>query len=218
MSVNNYRKMNGSRDGYSFIAGLVVCSAAAGALLLAALLAGGDGPADCPAIGDECDDGSYYVGSRELTDAAGKSLGDFDLFAAQTDLTDGEGNRLLMTFNDAVNHVAGLRDLHGHDGGRFENEAALYQAIGDGTCQGEWFIPPRDVLLENLYPNKDAGGLSGTFAEYGSVLAHWYWSCTQHRALAWRVYDVDFTDGFGAWDRKDSYSLSGRVVRAEPRP
>ena len=49
--------------------------------------------------------------------------------AAPQDLVDKAGGRLSLTFNDAVSHVAALRDWHGHDGGDFASDAALYDAV-----------------------------------------------------------------------------------------
>lgn len=178
------------------------------------------GPADCPDVGDRCADGTIYAGTWEPENGDGTTLGVFNLFAAPQDLTDDQGNRLLLTFNDAVAHIAGLKDWHGHDGGRFENDAALYAAIGDGSYGGEWFIPPQDVLLGNLYPNRNAGALSGTFAtEFdGFDFARWYWSCTEHRDFPSFVWLVRFSDGDVDWFSKDYEALSSRPVRAEPRP
>jgi hypothetical protein len=184
---------------------------------------GGDpdaGPADCPSVGDKCSDGTVYVGSRELKDGDGAALGDFYLFAAPEDLKDDQGNRLLLTFNEAVDHVADLRDFHGHAGGRFESGVALQEAIDSGLYDGEWFIPPEYILLNNLYRNKDEGALRGTFTtELGrSAFAPWYWSCTEPLDNPSTVHIVNFTDGDVDWNHKDNYELSVRPVRAEPRP
>ncbi|MGH6922861.1 MAG: hypothetical protein ACRED5_03735 [Propylenella sp.] len=177
------------------------------------------GPADCPQIGDACDDGTVYVGSREMKDTDGASLGAFYLFTPIEDLTDGNGDKMLLTFNEAAVHVAGLRGYFGHDGGGFASDPALYRAMRDGSYEGEWFIPPKDILVDNLYENRAQGALSGTFAEeYSSGLGLWYWSLTEHPGNPDGVYVVDFPDGGGVWVLKGFTELSSRVVRAEPRP
>jgi len=161
-----------------------------------------------------------FVGTWTPEDRDGKSLGKtFNLYAALKDIG------ALKTFNDAVNYVAGLENWHGHDGFNHNINgnascAALYDALKDGSYNGEWFIPPKDALEHNLYQNKEAFKPANTLvtANNGFGMARWYWSCTERRDDASFVYGVDFTDGVGDWVPKDHFSLSGRVVRAELRP
>lgn len=81
------------------------------------------------------------------------------------------------------------------------------KSIGDG-----WRLPTREELLF-IYENRDK--VPGLKTEYsGSDLAHWYWSCTEHRDDASKVVGVDFTGGQDVWGRKDLSSLSSRLVRA----
>ena len=177
------------------------------------------GPADCPAVGDICDDGTIYIGSRELKDASDVALGDFYLFAAPEDLKGKQRNRLLLTFSETVEHVEGLRDWYGYDGGNFANETAWQAAIRDGRYNGQWVIPPKDILVENLFENRDQGALRSTFETASRPdEAHWYRSSTAYRNSSSSVYVVDFTDGIGIVEGKDWGSLSSRLIRAEPRP
>jgi hypothetical protein len=98
------------------------------------------------------------------------------------------------------------------------NEAARYAAQLDAHGHTDWRLPTKAELLQ-IYKNRNEGALKGTFNESaGSGLAHWYWSCTEHREDPSFVYTVDFTDGDDVWGHKDNGSLSSRPLRAEPRP
>jgi len=103
--------------------------------------------------------------------------------------------------------------------GRLKWKAAM-QYAADLNAHGhkDWKLPTKAELCV-LYENRDKGALKGTFNERdsGSDGARWYWSCTEPRGFASFVYDVDFTVGGVVWVLKDK-RLSGRVVRAEPRP
>ena len=116
----------------------------------------------------------------------------------------------LLTYNDAVKKVASLKNWHGFDGCDFKNEAELMAAFENGTYNGGWFIPPKDLLLK-MYDNKDAS--YGTAS--GSVFAHWYWSCTEHRVYSTLVWFVRFSDGVVVWDYKDYLRLGCRPCRVE---
>lgn len=67
--------------------------------------------------------------------------------------------------------------------------------------------------LHVLYAKKDIIG--GFIDKRSSGYAHWYWSCTEHRGVPSFVHHVDFTVGQVDWGRKDNFSLSSRLVRAE---
>jgi hypothetical protein len=152
----------------------------------------------------------------------------FNVFAAPEDLTDASGRKLLLTFRGAARQVASLRNWHGHDGGTFENDAALYKALEYNSYKGEWFIPPRDLLIgtdvdgngvanESLYHNKDKGALNGTFTSTasGSDYGHWYWSSTERRDGSSDVWTVKFSDGVVDWSLKYGLRLSCRPCRVE---
>jgi hypothetical protein len=87
------------------------------------------------------------------------------------------------------------------------NEATEWaKSVGDG-----WRLPTKEELLL-IYENRYRIPSLKT-SRSGSDFAHWYWSCTEPRDDASKVYDVDFTDGGGGWDHKDTISLSSRLVR-----
>jgi len=157
-----------------------------------------------------------FVGTWAPQDRDGNSLGKmFSLYAAPEDI----GIRL--TFKNAVRHVAGLQDWHGHDGFNHDVNgnascAPFYDALKDGSYNGEWFIPPLDAMQGNLYQNKNALVAA---RDGGSGSHRYWWSCTEPRNFfAPYVYAVDFTDGGAGWHRKDHHELSVRPVRAELRP
>jgi hypothetical protein len=159
-----------------------------------------------------------FVGAWEPKDQNGRSLAKtFNVFAAPEDLTDSSGRKALLTFRQAAAQVSSLRNWHGHDGGTFENEAALCNALGKDFYNGEWFVPTGEFLIEGLYRNKNQGDLKGTFATKpsGSDDASWYWSCTEPRDIPDYVLIASFLDGDDYWDVKDNNRLSCRPVRVE---
>jgi hypothetical protein len=85
----------------------------------------------------------------------------------------------------------------------------------DAHGHKDWQLPEKLWLLI-LYQHKDLGAFKGNLKDkYGSGSAHWYWSCTERRDVASRVYAVAFTDGDDDWALKDVNSLSSRLVRVE---
>ena len=174
-----------------------------------------------------------YVGTWEPTDNNNRTLGKvFDLYAAPEDIRNNSGNNLLMTFNDAVRHVAGLRNWHGHDGNNFANEEAVTQAVRTNPgLLAKWFIPTKEILHgknaqgtkvqpNNLYDHRTKMPRGAEFVTNasGSDDARWYWSCTEHPDNSSYVSNVHFTDGDDDWYGKGGYELSVRPVRAELRP
>lgn len=184
-------------------------------------------------IGQLVEGKGVYVGEWKPKDRDGRDPGKvFDVYAAPEDVVDNRGKKLLLTFNNAVKHVAGLRDWHGHDGARFENDTALYNAIRDGRHEEleKWFIPTLDLVNgydknmdkvngNNLYEHKDKGAFRGTFTERkSSDIGQWYWSCTECRNdPPDLVQGVNFIDGGGGWLRKNTSEIYVRPVRAELR-
>lgn len=173
-----------------------------------------------------------YVGIWEPTDNLNKTLGKvFDLYAAPEDISNNSGNNLLMTFNDAVRHVAGQRNWHGHDGNNFANEKAVTQAVRTNPdLLAKWFIPTKEILHgknaqgtkvqpNNLYDHRTKMPRGAEFVTNasGSGFARWYWSLTERPDDSSFVYIVSFTDGDDGWDAMDYYKLSVRPVRAELR-
>jgi hypothetical protein len=175
-----------------------------------------------PQIGELVPGKGIYAGIWEPKDRNGRSLGKiFDLYAAPKDIEGSKGKKILLTFNKAVRHVAGLRNWNGHDGSRLESDDAIYEAVRAGRYADleKWFIPTKDILTENVYKNKDTGAFKGTFTTAsGSDLANWYWSSSELRENPSFVYDFRLSDGNVHWGHKDNGSLSCRPLRAELRP
>lgn len=160
-----------------------------------------------------------YAGIWEPKDRNGKSLGKiFNVFAAPEDLwKEGwfSGKKTRMTFNDAAKRLAELRNWHGHDGGDFKNDRALYNAIRNGSYSGKWFIPTSDILGD-LHWNKDKGAFKGTFKTTNGIdFSCWYWSCTEHRGEPGYMWNMLFSDGSGVYNHKKKFHLSTRPVRLE---
>jgi hypothetical protein len=108
------------------------------------------------------------------------------LFAAAADAP------RLMAFKDA-NHYAQTLEVHGHK---------------------DWRLPTREELT-NLFNNR--AEIGGFTTKPGSGNARWYWSCTEEpRNAPSGAWAIDFKDGDGFWYRKDTFSISSRVVRAAP--
>jgi hypothetical protein len=184
-------------------------------------------------IGQLVEGKGIYMGEWKPTDSNDRSLNKtFDLYAAPEDIRQDNGDNLLMTFNNAVRHVAGLQNWHGHNGGDFKNEKDVMKAVRNNPgALGSWFIPTKEMLhgrntngdrvqSDNLYAHRERMPSGGEFVTInnGSGNARWYWSCTEHPDVSSIVCDVNFTDGDGDWDGKDNYKLSTRSVRAELRP
>ncbi len=178
--------------------------------------------------GDTIPGKGIFIGTWQPKDREDKSLGKtFNVFAAPQDLTNNSGERLRLTFSDAVRCVSDLRDWNGHNGGDFENDTAVYAALKDGSYKGEWFIPTLDLLIgqdlerekiqtDSIYEHRNKGSLKGTLSQDSGC---WYWSCTEERdpppvpcnahLLMGIVVYIDFTA------RTSSYV---RPVRVEPCP
>ncbi|MBI3440597.1 MAG: hypothetical protein HY052_02140 [Proteobacteria bacterium] len=181
-----------------------------------------------PPIGEKTQDGqSVYLGQYVPKDRDGNSLGKiFNVFAAPQDLTDASGKKETFKYVNAVKRIAELKNWNGFDGTNYATDKEIYQALKDGSYNGGWIIPTRDLLSgkdvdgnattpDNLHAHKNTGALAGTFttAASGSGYPGWYWSSTENRDDSSGVHGVRFSDGYESWDRKDSLRLSCRPVR-----
>lgn len=185
-------------------------------------------------IGENYPGHGIYIGIWEPEDMNGEKLGGiFNVFAAPQDLTDKEGAGTILVYEEAVKHVAKLKDWHGCDGADFKTDQDLYRALGNRTYNGEWFIPPlqildgtdgkgRKVQEANLLDRREKGDLRGTFNTYkniGSTNSCSYWSSTEPLEKPWSVYSVFFTKPYASDNSgKTGVALSTRLVRLEPRP
>jgi hypothetical protein len=182
-----------------------------------------------PKAGDKMEDGQgVFLGQYAPKDRDGNSLGKiFNVFAAPQDLTDASGKKETFKYVNAVKRIAELKNWNGFDGTHYATDKELYDALKNGSYNGGWIIPTRDLLsgkdvngnatqLDNLYAHKDKGALAGTFcmaASSGSVFPVCYWSSTEHRDYSSVVHIVRFSDGGEFWFRKDIGRLSCRPVR-----
>jgi hypothetical protein len=183
-----------------------------------------------PQIGQTIPGKGVFVGVWKPKDRDGNSLGKaFNVYAAPQDLTDESGQKALLTFKDAAKRLTALGNWHGYNGGDFGNDTALYKALGNGSYHGEWFIPPRELLVgtdlngnkvqdDNLYANQGKGDLKGTFTTArgsSSDYPDWYWSCTERRDGQSLIWKTRFSDGYDVWNNIDYTRLSCRPCRVE---
>ncbi len=176
-------------------------------------------------------DKGIFVGTWQPKDRDGKSLGKtFNVFAAPTDLdppdTSGKNCR---QFVEAAEELGKRRNWHGHDGIQLGSDAALYNALKNGSAVGKWFIPPRDLLHgkdvdgkvvqdKHLYGLQNEGDFKGTFTTEDKSSSNFpdrYWSCTEHRDTSSHVWAVRFSGGDANWFGKDDIRLSCRPCRVE---
>ncbi|MCG6157643.1 hypothetical protein [Rubinisphaera margarita] len=180
-------------------------------------------------IGDIIPGKGVYAGKWSSKNQDGQPTGEkFSVYAAPEDLREGNGQSLALSFNDAVVQVAQITNLLGHNGASFGCD----EEIGDAVIAGrydqlaKWFVPPADVLVENLYENSYEGGFRYTFSTANNLhSADWYWSCTRHGDDRSQVASVQFSRGLcveaswggvPVWRSKDHFRLSVRPIRLEP--
>jgi hypothetical protein len=184
---------------------------------------GADGPADCPAVGDRCPDGSIYAGDNVKVYVNG---------GGSVTVYTGSGVTVRPALNDAVAPApkAGDRLADGtiYAGSNFaatpaDAPGSYTWTNGKRYCEelvsnghDDWTLPTKDQL-NHLYQNKNTGSFAGTFNESNS-LATYYWSSEKHASFSSNSWGQRFTDGDFGWYHKDSDELSVRCVRAELRP
>ncbi len=179
--------------------------------------------------GQKMADGTIYLGQYSPKDRDGVSLSKtFNVFAAPEDLLE------TMKYVDAVKHIAELKNWHGFDGTNYPTDKEIYAALKDGSYNGGWIIPTRELLvgtepdgesgvrkgkviqLDNLCDHQNEGSFKDTFkmaASSASDCPDWYWSSTEHRDGPGNSWGVRFSDGDEGWGHKDFVRLSCRPVR-----
>ena len=183
-------------------------------------------------IGQVTEGKGIYQGIWLPTDSNDRRLGRvFDLYVAPEDIKDGNDDNLVMTFNDTVRHVAGIRDFHGHNGSNFENDNAVMQAVQNNPEQlRNWFIPTKEiwhgentdgekVQPNNLFDQRESMPRGSEFITTSShsIGRNCYWSCTEYRGNESGVYLIDASDGEAIQVSKENFQLSTRLIRAELR-
>lgn len=190
------------------------------------------------AVGQLVEGKGIYLGAWKPTDKNGESLGKvFDLYAAPENLSE-NGDNLLLTFNNAARHVAGLKNFHGHDGGDLASEKDILEAARNNPAALEnWFIPTRGMLdgkkmmpdgkdakiqAANLCDVRSEGSFKGMFAaRRRQTTPVGLWSCTQH-PQARSVFSPYVFAAMAAHDYSNAYDpdylkFATRAVRAELR-
>jgi len=93
--------------------------------------------------------------------------------------------------------------------------------LRDGSYNGGWFIPPRELLTE-----VETGILSDTFRKVVTNISlrpslfglHEYWSSTEYRDDPSCVWCASFTDGYEFRSDKNGLMEVCRPVRLELTP
>lgn len=186
-----------------------------------------------PHIGDWFAGKGVYVGQWRPLDSSIRQI--FNVYAAPEDMPGQEmaakkplsfahanAGRVAYTYAQAVRAVGGLKNWHGHDGEKYANELALYDALKKETYKGGWIIPPFTILngetkkKSGFHDLKDKGAFRGTFEILPNGIEHqkphWYWSSSYENKAHW-VYVVQDGAFFMVSDKKRKVSL--RPVRLE---
>jgi hypothetical protein len=153
--------------------------------------------------GDLIEGEGIYLGTRNWSNLSKT----FHIFAAPEDLSDAAGP-LGLNFNQALEYLFQLRNWHGHDGAGYWNDSAFYAAVHTGSYNGEWVIPPRELLdgkapngdeiqSDNIiaHKNKRALGKSLDLESRENFLDLWYMSCTNYFDAKDRRYTINLKSG-----------------------
>ena len=149
--------------------------------------------------GDIIEGEGIYLGKYSPKNRMGQSLKKtFNVYAAPEDLPE------LMNYMALVKYIAALKSWHGHDGANYESDKDIYKALKNGSYNGGWIIPPRELMggrdpddckgarlgreiiqPDNMFDHQDKGSFKNTFNT--TVFAdhpkypEWYWSSSQPR-------------------------------------
>lgn len=157
------------------------------------------------AMGAVIEGRGIFIGTWAPTDSEGRSLAQvFNLFAAPEDVP---GLYKKVSFNEAAKKVSKLGQFHGHAVAKHTSPAALL--VTGSTYKGEWFVPPSDVVTENLLRNKLNGALAITLP------ARHYRSSTASRTRANKSWVFNRLGQGIRIDRDEPIIGAIRLVRAE---
>lgn len=159
------------------------------------------GPTGCDSIGDQCSDGSFYIGQ----------LGGNDIYATSathetsTTWNNGTSNWTTTGFTsmtDGPGNTAGLVALA--DAGAPYEAAEYCDGLSAHGYDDGWYLPARDEL--NLLWN--GGDPIAGVTESGS---DWYWSSSEY-VLNYGAWFQRFSDGSQSFSTKN-YAFLVRCVR-----
>jgi hypothetical protein len=173
-----------------------------------------------------------YMGEWEPADLDGQPLGfKLSVFVSSKPLKEVTGR--LLTFNDTAVEIGRLKGWQGHDGcnldpARYYADFCEKLRRDPEAVLGKWMIGPLELVSgwsgagekvrsQNMYDLRNKGdfGKAKPFVTTpGSGYVRWQWSCTPYRAIPARVRAADFSDGSGAWFRRD-YAFGCVPVRLE---
>jgi hypothetical protein len=179
--------------------------------------------------GDVVPGKGVYVGIWAPRDENGESLkSEYYVFGAPEDL-EKRGKRL-WNFNEASAELASRKRWAGFDGRSFSNHRELYKSLADGSYDGEWLIPPLEIVDSfrnedmwkhggSLYDVKNRGAFAGSFSVSGEM--NWYWTCTEYPKIEGRMLTIDFDPhnlNNTNWAFKESIRMNVRPCRLERVP
>lgn len=183
--------------------------------------------------GDLVADQGIYLGKYSPIDRDGISLGKtFNVFAAPQDLPE------RMTYVDTVKFIAELVDWYGFNGTNYPTDKEIYAALNDGSYDGGWIIPTRELLVgtapdsaevirsagkggipqgeviqpDNLFDHQNIGAFKGTVGT-DPANCSWYWTSTERRGEPSSVFSVWIRDGVERFNHKDTFLMRCRLVR-----
>lgn len=174
-------------------------------------------------VGDVVNEkGEIFIGTWTPKDRQGNSLGQvFDLFAAKRDV------QTLNTFNALAEYVANMENGFNHLQGNTAPDKVLYDALQNGSYQGEYFIPTYDIAIDHLYENQDKfvndSRLVAHTTSASDPVSHIYATSSERAVNTPFVYTLNMVDNrteksiHNQVIHKDRGVLSARLVRAQRR-
>lgn len=180
--------------------------------------------------GDLMEDKTIYLGKYTPLSVDRVPLSKtYNVFAAPKDLP------TLMTYNQTQECVACLKHWCGYNGANYKNAEDIYDALKTGHYNGEWIIPPRELLTgfpfdapeqndsnaiiqpDNLLTHKNKGSFKGSFIttqpDTKSVYPDFYRSSTEHVQNKNYTWYSSFVDNHEHYTNKEFNLMSCRLVR-----
>ena len=173
--------------------------------------------------GHKMPDGTIFIGVYTPIDRQGNSLHKtFNAFAAPQDL--GKAVR----YTDAVKHIKTVYGPKNTFVTKDMTDEDLFKALHEGRYDGEWFIPPHELLYaqsptdlkvapHNVFSLKDKTLLKGAFKNISQPYnphsvdnSHFYWTCTKGKN-SYRV--INMSNGDSCWAKSKESFLSCRLMR-----
>lgn len=155
------------------------------------------------------------------------SAEEYNLYIAPDDLRDSEGQRLCLTFNEAVARIETLNQWNGHNGakfGRLNPQEALQESklkINGDIYNGAWCFPDRDMheKIKKFLKNNPESLLGKSFvkaADEDPNVNHWSCSRWPSRAYPNHIFSTNFEKESSGYLNTDFEKAYLRLVRLVP--